>query len=272
VRATNDRGTSLSSDTVDVTPYEVPNRPTSVSCESFDTAVKIKWVVPSSNGSDITRYKLYQESGYFGGNNVFYDVSGVSREHIVDGLINATEYTFKLVAINKAGNSAYSDSVKCTPQNILGDPKSSLVIPPTITGVSGEARDRSAIIFWKPHSANPPVTSYMVSDISSKSMAKIINEKDASRATITDLSNGTTYNFIVTATNSIGTSASSESVAIIPYGIPIFTTPTSDFSGTAHCTYVKLNWKEPSNNGRQIQNYTRQQDKTRQGQDKDKRT
>ena len=256
VRATNDRGTSLSSDIVTVTPYDVPNIPTGVSCESFDKAVKIKWIEPSNNGAPITVYKLYQESGMFSSGKHSHDVSANSTEHIVDGLTNTTEYTFKLVAINKAGNSAESNSVKCIPQSILGDPKSTLRIPPIIRGVSGEAGDRSAIISWNPPSVNPPITKYDVYNDSTNIKAKTINGKDASRVEIDSLTNGTTYTYYVTATNKTGMSVSSERVTIIPSGVPIFTTPKNDFGGTAHCTYVKLNWKEPSNNGRPILNYT----------------
>jgi hypothetical protein len=258
VKATNNRGTSLSSDTVDITPYDVPNKPTGISCESFDTAVKIKWIEPSNNGSDITSYKLYQEGGggLFSSGKQSYDVSGVSREHIVNGLTNATEYTFYLRAINKAGYSTESNRVKCTPLNTLGDPTSALLKPDKITGVSGEARDKSAIIFWKPHSANPHITKYDVYNDSTNSIAKTINGKDASRVEIDSLTNGTTYTYYVTATNAMGMSVSSDNVTITPYGVPIFTTSTSDFSGTAHCTYVKLNWKPPSDNGSPIQNYT----------------
>ena len=242
----DDGGTGGALSTI-IVPFDKPNSITGLSGEAYDRQVKLKWTEPSNNGAPITGYKLKQSIPGTSSSDIISDVSYGKIEHTVAGLTNATAYNFSLAATNKAGDSNFSNEVSLTPQAGLGDPKIKLEKPPQITGVSGEAGLKNAKISWTlPLTVvNPPITKYNVVDISHGKNQEIIGST-ISGATISSLTPGANYNFVVTATNSIGTSISSDSVTITPIDYPY---APRDLSGTAHCGYVKLNWIEPSYNG-----------------------
>lgn len=92
--------------------------------------------------------------------------------------------------------------------------------PLQITAVSGTAGDSSASISWTaPSDGGSPITDYIIEYKSSGAATyAIFNDgiNTNTSATISSLSNGTSYNFRVTALNAIGLSASSSIVSITP--------------------------------------------------------
>ena len=154
VVATNAAGNSVASTaSVAVTPFTVPNAPTSPVATAGNAQASIAFVAPIFNGgSAITSYKVTSSPGGFFN-------TGASSPIVVSGLTNGTAYTFTVVAINAAGNSVASTASAtktptppALPANITLSPISSYLIasvydqdylpytPPTTTATLATAQ------------------------------------------------------------------------------------------------------------------------------------
>jgi len=108
VVAANVWGTSTASDpSVAVTPFGVPDAPTTVSGVAGDTSVTVSWSAPSSDGgSAVTDYTVTADGD--GGSQT----CTTSDELLcpVTGLTNGTPYTFTVKATNARGDSGASEA------------------------------------------------------------------------------------------------------------------------------------------------------------------
>jgi hypothetical protein len=98
-------------------------------------------------------------------------------------------------------------------------------VPGAPTGVSATAGNGSATVSWTaPGNGGSPVTSYTVTPYAGSTAqpaTTVSGSPPATSTTITGLTNGTSYTFVVTATNSVGTgAASTASNAVAPTNAP----------------------------------------------------
>ena len=123
--------------------------------------------------------------------------------------------------------------------------------PSAPTGVSATAADSSAVLSWTaPYDNGGPITSYKITPfVGSTAQTPTVTGSNQTNATVTGLSNGTTYTFTVQAINSAGTSvASAPSGSVTPApgtapGAPIGVA-ASPASGQA-----QVSWSAPASNG-----------------------
>jgi len=125
------------------------------------------------------------------------------------------------ILADQAGNTAYTAAPTVSQTFIVN-----AVVPgvPTIgTAIPGNAQ--ATVSFIAPtFDGGSPITSYMVT----ASPGGITATGTSSPITVTGLSNGTSYTFRVTATNSIGTTtASATSNAVTAFTLPVVTTTAS---------------------------------------------
>ena len=231
VAATNGAGTGSSSvDSSPVTPATVPDAPTSAVASSSNTQVSVSFTPPVSNGgSAITGYTVTSAPGGFTG-------TGSASPIIVAGLTNGTSYTFTVTATNDVGTSTGSVStIAVTPMTMPDAP---------IVGTSTAGNSEALVAFTPPVSnGGSVITSYTVTS----HPGNFISSSSTSPILVTGLTNGTQYNFTVTATNQVGiSSASSASNNVTPITIP--NSPTS-LTPTAGNTQVALSWTAPIING-----------------------
>jgi hypothetical protein len=184
-------------------PYvTLPGAPTEIVATVGDTRATITWNAPSDDGgSEITEYHIHASPGGSGAWYPWYEWSANGFTEEVTGLTNGISYTFTVNATNSVGHgqeSAPSNSV--IPGGVPGNPKN----------VVATAGNGQATVTWDYLDLNtyPLITSYTVTASPGGATAtkELFHNWSTSDlvATVTGLTNGTSYTFTVTATNSIG--------------------------------------------------------------------
>jgi hypothetical protein len=176
------------------------------------TSANVSWSAPSSGGQP-TSYKITPYVGSTAQTVKTITGSPPATSTVVSGLTTGTTYTFKVQAINPNGSgpdSAASNAV--TPLTA--------VVPPPPTGVSATAASGSARVTWTaPESdGDSAITGYTVTPyVGATAQAAVQAGASATTATVTGLTNGTSYTFKVSATNGVGTGTqSAASNAVTP--------------------------------------------------------
>ena len=128
VRAVNAIGTGPPSGSASATPRAVPAAPTGLAAAAGNGEVKLTWTA-HPEGVTLLRFEYTTDSGTTWTAIEGNPVSKVS--HVVTGLTNDQEYTFRLRVVNSVGNSAASTAVKATP-TATGDVR----FPAPVTGLT----------------------------------------------------------------------------------------------------------------------------------------
>ena len=237
VRASNISGMGESSDVSEVvTPAAVPDSPENISGTMGDGRILLTWTAPNDNGSSITLYTVTSNPGNL-------TTTSTSTSVVVTGLDNGTPYSFTVTATNSSGESpSSSSSSSVTPMGIPG-------IPTSLSANSSASN--SATVTWNEPSLNGGGVDYYTL-ISSPGSVTISSA--TTTATLTGLTNGTSYTFKVSATNVAGTSTLSiNSNAITPAALPGV---PSSINVTAGDSQVTIGWTAPADNGNPITYYT----------------
>ena len=236
----------------------VPGAPSEYDQQIGDGSLTVIWSAPANNGgSDITGYTVYwshvnSNNGLGGGlvadgsTIVMPTPDGNGRySHTITGLANGTAYEWSVSATNASGEGDQSSRFQlATPIGVPSQP----------LNVSATASDGQVIVSWSPPETNggAAVTGYTVSVVGGSSHAV-----SASPYTVTGLTNGTSYLFTVTATNSVGNSQPSvPSNSVIPSGLPDAPSDVALAPGGAGTSgTIILNWTGGSDNGTIINSY-----------------
>ena len=183
--------------------YPIPWAPTGVTATPADSAAVVSWTTPGFDGG--TPIASYTVTASPGGATI--SAPGTQTSAVMTGLTNGSQYTFTVTAIDAIGSGpASSASASVTPNGVPA--------PPTnVVGIPGAG---SARVSWTPSFAGAsPITGYTVTGSPGNLSV------DAGLATSLDfpgLTNGTTYRFMVTAKNAVGTSSPSQpSNSVTPF-------------------------------------------------------
>lgn len=246
VHATNGIGDGAESNPSNsITPAQPPTAPTAIQATAGTSEVDVSWTPPTSDGgSPILGYTVTQ-SGNCGPNGPHCATVAAASDATsaaVIGLMNGAPYTFTVHATNAIGNSpesASSSSVTTTPGTST---------PPQY--VSAVAQSGQASLQWLPPTNNggSPIVSYTVTAIpGGRSVTVPVGPSTTQTATLTGLTNGTTYTFTVHATNAYGDSAESDpSSAIYVFGGPNAPMAAHATAGNGRAT---VSWTAPAFDG-----------------------
>jgi hypothetical protein len=155
----------------------------------------------------------------------------------VTGLANGTSYTFTVTATNAVGTGPASVA-------------SNAVVPATVPGPPGTPTatrgNSQATVTWAAPVSNggSAIGGYTVT---SSPGSFVASTTGALAATVTGLTNGTSYTFTVVATNAVGTGpTSTASNAVVPATVPGAPGTPAAVRGNAQVT---LKWTAPPSNG-----------------------
>ena len=188
-----------------------PGAPTNVIAAAGDSQATLVWT-PAADGQLVTSFTVHNS---FAGDGAFLPdlfvnaptgSATVPATTIITGLTNGIAYQFTVAASNSVGTSPFSaPSNTITPQ--------ALTVPNSPTNVSAQPGNGSANVTWTAPASNggSPITSYTVSALTGGAPTGLTVKVAApgAAASFNGLTNGTTYTFVVSAANSVGTSANS---------------------------------------------------------------
>jgi hypothetical protein len=178
-----------------------------------------------------------------GCSTVTVSVSSSNTAALVGGLCVGAAYVTRVSAVNSAGQSTWSSNSNPFAPFPAGVPGT-----PLITSVLG--RQSSLVVSWSPPTSTggATLTGYVIKATAGESTVSVTAGSSATSATVSGLSNGTSYSVSVVAQNSVGTSsvASSSGVPSATYvpGAPEQITAVP--SGTGE---VDLSWQPPADTG-----------------------
>jgi hypothetical protein len=185
-----------------------PDAPINLEALPASTQVSLSWNAPTNNGNGaITDYVVQ----YKVGSSWVPLVDGVSTNTfaVVTGLTNGTTYSFKVAAVNSAGQGAYSSSVNAIPATVPGAP----------TNLAATKSGTSASLTWTAPSDNggSAITDYKVEfKLSAEPTWSTFTDgvSTSASASVTGLDSSATYDFRVTAKNAPGFGAPVSTVTL----------------------------------------------------------
>jgi hypothetical protein len=150
------------------------------------------WNAPEANGSAITGYTVTVSPG-----GISIPIAASTTNTVVPGLTNGVAYSATVTATNGIGTSSASNTAVFTPAGL----------PSVPTNAVASGGPGVATVSWAASNANgAALTKYTVT--ASPGGAQTVVAGNKTSATV-NLPNGGTFTFTVTATNAVGTSASS---------------------------------------------------------------
>lgn len=248
VSAVNATGTSSVSSTANATTAGVPDAPTSLNATPGNTQMGLTWSAPSSNGgSALTDYLVEYKLASDGSWSTFADGTSTTASATVTGLTNGSSYDFRVSAVNELGTGTASGTATATPATTPG-------VPTSLSATRGNTQ--VSLVWEAPVSAGgSAITDYVVEfKLSADASWTTFSDgtSTATAATVTSLTNGSSYDFRVSATNSAGTGSVSSTATATPATTP--GTP-SGLSATGRNTETDLAWTAPSSGGDAITDY-----------------
>ena len=211
--------------------------PTNVQADAGNSEVSISWDNPPI--ADLSNIESFTVTG-----NPEGTCTTTTNSCLIGGLTNGTAYTFSVVANYTGGNvSISSDS---SPTVIPASPPS-----PPLT-VQATATAGQATITWQQPSSNggSSITEYKVTSTPDNRTCTT----NTLSCSIEELTNGTPYQFTVSASNAIGESDQSvPSNEVTPLATPA---PPSSFTITSVGSgEINASWVTPDNGGSEIVGY-----------------
>lgn len=243
--ATNNYGIGpYSSATSSVTPVGAPDSPSSLSATAANSGASLSWTVPTNNGGTAITDYVVEYSGNAGQTwTVFADGTSTATSTNVSGLTNGQAYVFRVAAKNSAGTSAYTTYL--TPVYPIG-------VPDQVASLTATYGNTQVQLQWQAPAANnvSGLTDYTIQrSVDSGATWTTLSDGTNTNTnyTVTGLTNGTAYQFRVSASNSVGAGPYSVSTGnVTPRTLAGAPTNLTVSVGN---TQAALSWTAPASTG-----------------------
>jgi len=237
VSALNAGGESGNSGQASATPLPpAPAAPTGLSATAGNAQVSLSW--GASSGA--TGYNVKRATVSGGPYSTI--AANVATTGLTDsGVANGTTYHYVVSAVNLGGESANSSQASATPTAPLAPPAAP-------TGLNATAGNAQVSLAWN---ASSGATSYTVkrATVSGGPYATLASGLSTTSHIDSSAVNGTTYHYVVSASNAAGEGANSGQASATPTA-PATTpaAPGSLVATAASRTQINLAWADNSNN------------------------
>lgn len=244
VRAVNDAGPGAPSITTSepVAVYSVPGKPVGLTGSPGDGVVLLTWAEPLLDGNTPiidyrVEFKLPAEDTW----TSFVHPPSPDTAIAVNGLVNGTEYDFRVMAVNAAGVSAPTPSeVSVTPATV----------PDEAEALIEADSDESVLLAWSEPAfdGGALVTDYVVQYAAESGPWTTFDDGEGTdtQLAVTGLDNGTRYGFRVAAVNAMGTGGWSNVAKGNPFTLA---GPVSKPTAVGSLTSLELSWEPPKDDG-----------------------
>ncbi len=245
VSAVNAVGTGTATTAVLATPVApiiltAPTSPRALAVYASFNGATLYWATPSSDGgSPITGYRT-EYSTDNGTTWIPSDVAVATRSKSYTNLVGGVLHKFRVFAINAVGTSVASSSVEGTPvaATVSSEPRF----------FGGFLSGTSAYLSWtRPlmtgGSAITSYTTWQSTDNGATWSSIAVTNANVRNIRVNSLAYGVQYQFRVTATNAVGSSAPSSTLALQLRGTGT-PNPPSSIRATVSTTSITLVWSE----------------------------
>ena len=219
-------------------PTSTPGAPSNVTATAGLASTTVSWTAPTTGGAP-TSYIVTPYIGSAAQTPTTINGTPPATTATVKGLTPGTSYTFTVKGANVNGNgpeSAHSNAV--TPQGASA--------PTAPTNVSVVPAGGEAEVDWSAPNddGGSAITAYTVTPSTGGNAGTPVPVgASATSATVTGLTNGTSYTFKVTATNAIGSTDSPATSAVTPNNTLFdLAKPANVDSGDNSATEVGVNF------------------------------
>lgn len=238
VSAANSAGESALSTEASATPLGLPGAPLNLQALPANAKVALSWASPSdAGGSDISGYRIYR-GGSPSSMSPLITLGSITNFED-NGVSNGILFYYSVAAINAVGEGAASSPVSCIPGYVPSAPLSLLASP----------HDGAVTLSWAaPLSDNGhEIVAYNIyRGLSSENLALLTPLSSVLSYDDQAVSNGVTYYYRVTASNSMGEGAFSVLASAKPATLPGSPSLLSAIGGVGT---VDLTWSAPADDG-----------------------
>jgi fibronectin type 3 domain-containing protein len=211
-------------------PVVTPAAPTNLAGIAGNNQASLSWA--ASTGA--TSYTV-KRSDTAGGPYTVVSSTGTTTSFTDTSVVNGSTYYYVVTASNAVGESAASNEIAVTPN-------APAVSPAAPTNLTGNASNNQASLSW---TASSGTTNYIVkrSNTAGGPYAVIGSTGTVTSFTDTNVVNGLTYYYVVTASNAVGESAASNEAAVVIPNSPVsLPAAPTNLVGNAGNNQVSLSW------------------------------
>ncbi len=221
-----------------ITPVGPPDAPSLGIARGLDKAISLNWVPPTNDGGrDILGYVIMRGDGD-GPLLVIDTVDAYTTFYLDENLTNGVTYYYAVYAYNELGPGPLSRTVSTFPFGPPGPPFS----PFAIVG------DGYVYLDWeRPLDDGGDVTvHYLIYRTSDNGTYEVLWELFETNYTDTDVENGVTYQYIITAWNYLYEGPGTKVIYATPMTVPDAPTRPGLVSGAR---FIELTWNAPDDTG-----------------------